>query len=303
MTFSDFRGLALMRENNILVHNPAYSSLYVKWVFRRNRGQVYQGMLYYRPFELMALKRFGVLSANPWVMGAGHSDIVCVDSRATGDRYLGYGVPEAKLRIVGDTAFDGLHQAYLARDGLRRSLIREYALDPEKKNIIVSLPNLAEHDLLPWDAHFREIDFLMAALKGTGGNILVSLHPKMDPSKYAYLEGEFGCRILTQRLAQALPAGDLFVATFSSTVVWAVLCGIRAVVVDFYGLDSDMFDFLKSVSIVTRRDDLSATLEQALLTAPDFSEDWRKLSREEVFDGRTLQRYLRLIPSKDGMLT
>jgi hypothetical protein len=64
-----------------------------------------------------------------------------------------------------------------------------------------------------------------------------------------------------------------------------------------------MFDFLKSVSIVTRRDDLSATLEQALLTAPDFSEDWRKLSREEVFDGRTLQRYLRLIPSKDGMLT
>jgi hypothetical protein len=284
-----------MRRDRPVHHRTASSSLYTRWVFWRHRGQIRNGTLFYRPFEMTALGRFGAMPTRTWMVGSGLSDVVCVDNRHTHGRYLAQGVPPGKLRILGDVSYDNIHAAYERRAELRAAMMDKYGCRPDRKVVIVSVPQLGEHDILPWDRHWEEVDFLLSRVAGLDQNLLVSLHPKMDLSKYAYLESKYGCRILQERLAGVLPIADLFVATFSSTVIWSVLCGIKSVVVDFYGLNYAIYDFLASVRVVRDKARLREDLDAWLEARVDFSGDWHHLSRNEVFDGRTLERYASLL--------
>ena len=159
----------------------------------------------------------------------------------------------------------------------------------------MALPQLGEHNIFPWKKHWEEINFLMKNLKKLNQNILISLHPKMDRKDYEFIEEKYKIKILDERLADVLPIADLFVATFSSTVIWSILCGIKSVVVDFYGLNYTMFDFLTSIKKVDKKDNFETELKATLTGEIDFSKDWNSLSRNEVFDGKTIQRYIKLI--------
>lgn len=241
------------------------------------------------------LSKLGVLTSNYFVMGSGKSSILCLNNKYSADKYAQAGVKREKIRIIGDISYDGLYEKHKRRNEIKTRLIEIYGLNKERKIIIAALPQLAEHGLLPWNKHWEEINSLVSNLCGAGASVLLSLHPKMKRESYAFLESAYGCRILDERLVNVLPAADVFVATFSSTVVWSVLCGVNTVVVDFYGLDYTMYDFLKSVGIVRDKTKLPAELGYALNSVTDFSEDWEKLSRKEVFDGNTIRRYEELI--------
>lgn len=290
MAFSDVKSLVTQRKGNFLHANSFLSPLYYKWVCRRHPETVRDGVLFYVPFQVRALDRFGALPENPWTFGCGLSDAVCVDNLSTLERYVSYGVDPGRLHILGDTAYDSLFERHQERNFISQRLRGRYSFLPDRKIIMVALPQLAEHDLLPWDVHFREIDFIMETLAACGQNVAVSLHPKQDRARYAYLEGKYGCRLLDGRLMDWLPAADVFVATYSSTVIWAVLCGIPSVVVDFYGLDYAMFDFLTSPKVIKSHADFPQAVKSALASNPDFSRDWESLSRNFVFDGRTTER-------------
>ena len=56
-----------------------------------------------------------------------------------------------------------------------------------------------------------------------------------------------------------------------------------------------MYDFLTSLRKVDKKDNLKTTLKTTLVEEIDFSKDWKSLSRDEVFDGKTIQRYIKLI--------
>lgn len=295
MALSDIDSLVEPRLAFPLNRDLPFAPLFNKWVFRRFRGQMVRGMLYYSPPHALAYHRFGTLPTNAWTIGCGPSDVVCVDNRSTFDRYLGYGVPESRLRIVGDSSYNSLHEAWLGKEELISLLRGKYGCRPGRRAIVLAVPQFAEHDQMTWERHWEEIGFLMRTLDGLGQNLLLSLHPKMDRSKYAFLEREYACRVLDERLVQVLPAADLFVAGFSSTVIWAVLSGVKSVVMAFHGIDSDVFGFLSTPDIVRDRARFAPVLAEALAQRHDFADDWRALSRNEVFDGRTVERYRELL--------
>ena len=56
-----------------------------------------------------------------------------------------------------------------------------------------------------------------------------------------------------------------------------------------------MYDYLNSIRKVEQKDNLKTTLENSLTEKVDFSKDWEKLSKNMVFDGRTMERYIELI--------
>lgn len=251
---------------------------------------------YYYPHPTgNALAKFGVLTPNPYVMGSGYSDVLCLNNQHYKNMYVTRGVDEEKIRVVGDGAYDDIYNKYLQRDEIKRVIYENYSLDFFKKLIIIALPQLGEHNIVPWKEHWEEIGFLMKILKDLNENILISLHPKMDRNSYDFLEEKYNCFILDERLADVLPIADLFVATFSSTVIWSVLCGVKTVVADFHGKNNDIFDFLVSIKKVERRESLHTILKYTLHHDIDFSEDWRSLSRHAVFDGKTIERYAELI--------
>lgn len=256
---------------------------------------------YFYPHTLSnALDKFGTLSKYPWYMGFGKSTILCLPNQAMVDKYISKGIPENKIKLLGDISYDTLYNQYAEREKLKAKIKVNYNLDFSKQCVLVALPQLAEHNILSWDEHWIEIDFLLKTLKGLNLNILVSLHPKMDRNKYIFIEDEYNCNILNERLVEVLPVADLFLATFSSTVLWSVLCGIKTIVVDFYNFNYTMYDFLETVNKVNQKSKLKKVLVNYLSKDIDFTSDWRKLSRDEVFDGKTMERYVNLIEEISG---
>lgn len=272
-----------------------FTSHYIKQSQSNLKYKVVRDSYYYPHPIGNALDKFGVLTKNPYVMGSGASDVLCLNNQYYKDLYISRGIEEKKIRVVGDGVYDHIYKQYLQKDIIKQKTLNKYSLNSDKKVVIIALPQLGEHNILRWEQHWEEINFLMKSLDSLDQNILISLHPKMDRKKYEFLEDKYNSTILDERLADVLPTADMFVATFSSTVVWSVLCGIKTVVVDFYGLNYTMYDFLTSIKEVDKKENLKATLKTTLSEDIDFTKDWKSLSRDEVFDGKTIQRYIKLI--------
>jgi len=272
------------------VRRKVFVSSYI-WSSQTKKDEDY----YYTHPISNALKKFGVLSENPFAMGAGQSDFLCLNNNHAKDKYITRGVFENKIKVVGDVSYDDIYFQYNKRSEVKKLILKKYKLDINKKIVIVSLPQLAEHGILDWESHWEEIDFLLSNICKLDQNVLVSLHPKMDKNAYEFIENKYGCKIFNERLRENIAIADLFVATFSSTIIWSVLCEVNSVVVDFYGLNYKMYDFLKSVKVVFQKKELLNALKFTLEQKIDFTEDWTKLSRKEVFDGQTIQRYIDLI--------
>ena len=273
------------------------NSSYIKRSQDNPKYVVLKGSYYYSHPVGNALSKFGVLTPNPYVMGSGFSSILCLNNVFHKNYYIHSGVNEDKIKVLGDPAYDSLFESYSQKKRLKSQILYKYDLAARKKILFLALPQLGEHNILPWKEHWDEIEFLVSNLCHLQCNILVSLHPKMNASEYMYLERKYDCVILEETLSEVLPAADLFVATYSSTVVWSVLCGIKTVVVDFYGLNLSMYDFLTSIMKIENKECFEEIVSEFLTDNVDFSADWKMLSRDEVFDGKTIHRYINLFRS------
>lgn len=254
-----------------------------------------EGYFFQEPHVLYALKKLGALSRNPWTIGCGLSHVVCVDSAMTLRRYIAEGVPAEKLCVIGSPEFDSLYQGMASRAALRQRIAGRYKLVPSKGIIIIALPQFAEQGVLSWSDHWSEIRYILAQLSQTGRSILVSLHPRVEYDSYRFLEDEFSVRLSVEPLKKILPAADAFVAANSSTLVWAVLCGIQAFMLDCYGLESSDFKKFKSITSLENRASLLRDLMEGLTAEANFAEDWEMLSRDGVFDGGVIERYRKLV--------
>ncbi len=302
--YSSKEGVAGLRKDQPIYDVASPPQWLLKQVLRWcYPDQVYQsayGTLFcYPPVTILALAALGMLSTNPWVMGAGLSDMMAVFGEEDYHRALQDGVPASKLVITGQPALDTLYQTARATPHLISRVGATYHLEPQRPRIICSVPQLAEHDWFDWPRHWEEVRFLVGALVATGAHVLLSLHPKSDPAQYRFLESEYGAHLLREPLREVLPVADLFVATYSSTVRWAVLLGIPTVVVDFYDFHFDIYDHLGGVLVVNKKPLLVRVLRSVLEDPPFYAylqrQQHQAAQRMAPFDGQACQRILDLI--------
>ena len=168
-------------------------------------------------------------------------------------------------------------------------------MDNSKPNWILALPQLAEHDLLDWPSHWKYQNDILKAVTQRNENILISLHPRMKKEQYDFLEKDYNCRILEERLFDVLPIADYFLAGYSSTIRWAVLCGIQSIVVDFTMMKHKMFDDLQSVKYALNNQELMNLMLTLHYDNDDLKQDFKRLSGPEIFDGKTITRYIQLL--------
>lgn len=295
VTFSSFLGLLWSRRLN---GEPKRWTPFSVYRFAANFAlstMIREGYFHQEPHVLFSLRKLGGLSNNPWSIGCGLSDVVCVDSEMTSKRYLGEGVPRDKLRLVGSPEFDVLYRGVESKPTLRKHIVEKYKLNSENKIIVIALPQFAEQGVLNWDEHWSEVRYILGQLARLGLSIIVSLHPRVEYEKYIFLEKEFNVRLSVESLKNILPIADAFVAVNSSTLVWAILCGIKPFILDFYGLDSSEFLKFKSIWALQNRDKIYDGLVTGLREETDFTDDWELLSRNRVFDGKVVNRYSELV--------
>jgi hypothetical protein len=222
-----------------------------------------------------------------------------VEGKTTKERHVSLGVASEKVLITGHRSHDDLYELFQRREELRNDLVARYNLDPDQRLLILSPPQLAEHGLFDWAVHWKEIRFLCQAIHESHPNGLISLHPKMQREQYMFIEDEYSLPLAREPLSHILPAVDLFVATFSSTIPWAVLCGIPAIVVDFYNFDCTRYDFLKGVKVVKRKDELQPLIKRFVSDTMYYNlmvqEQLRQTKSLSPFDGKCTKRILDVI--------
>ena len=251
---------------------------------------------FYTVIETAEFTKADIHSSNPWALGAGYIDSLLVDGKRTENQLIQLGCHAEKIKITGHGSHDKLFETVSRKDEIRSRFIEKYDLHPDRRTLILSMPQLGEHNLLSWEQHWQEVDFLCSELGRLDVSILVSLHPKMDRRKYEPIAIANGLHLVDEPLREFIVVADLFVSTFSSTVYWAVLCGVPPLVVDFYELNYTDNDWLKGIQIVREREALVPRISETLFNQK-LTEDIRTRCKEDAeqiapFDGKAMERII-----------
>ena len=271
--------------------------LHPEWGFTQN-GET---LLWQPPAAVLAAAFWRMMPANPWVLGGGAGWVMAVESHHSKDNFILQGMSDEKITIAGKPRYDRAAKIWQQRVEARQHLCAEWGIDPEKKLLVCAVPQLGEHDLLPWDQHWAETEFLFSVFSDLlpHTNVVLSLHPKSNFAEYAPRAERYGLVIAHQSYDQLIPISDVFVAAYSSTVTLAIAAHIPVIVVDFHNFDYDFFNDVKGIIIVRQREKFVSTLQHILKDQAFYQQlvdgQARAAQFWARFDGKATQRILALI--------
>lgn len=265
-TFATKEGMLKAR----VARQDKFAATWLEVVFFKHLVEEYEGakLCYYPINIIIALKAFGVLSKNPWVMGANNGATLCLNNQKSKLKYMKASVNEGNIMVTGSYK---IKDAYLNE----RNRIEMIGL---------ALPQMYEHNILSWSEHIKIIESLLSGICALGKEVIVFLHPKMDKSNYCYLELKYNCKIYEQRTDIGLKLVDLYVATFSTTVLTAVTHGIPSLVIDCFNANYKMFDDYTSIKVFK---DIQCLIEDLSAYVKD-SNRYIKLKKEAIVDSKII---------------
>jgi hypothetical protein len=209
-------------------------ALYPKWRFCLNG----QDLLRLPAFTALVLEMLGQSSPAPWVLNRGGAARIALDSEAQRDTYFKLGFPAAQLSVVGDIYGQMLHQALINKSRLLPDLLAKHGLPPGRPLILCGFPP-DQFGRKTNDFEFSDYDTLVEAwvesfrLLGDRANILVRPHPRVDMRRFEGVDAP-NIRFTSQPTAELIPLCDLYVASISATIRWAIACGIPVIDYDTY---------------------------------------------------------------------
>lgn len=302
--FSHPNAPASFRHRGDLMAKFSWRAPWINLVLKRffpGQFYLYEGahLSFYYAYEVLAMILLRLLPPYPWTKGKNFAAVTGVEDYHQFDRLVQTGIPPERLSVTGHVDCDTLFVSAQGRS--RDSFFSEYGFDSNKKLIIVAPTQLFEHqEVETWEEQVFETDYFVRSATDTGHNVLVVLHPKMDRQRYSYLEARFPCRIHSGETATAVPFGDIFVASGSSTLLWAVQCGLIGVNIGIYNCRIDAFFYMKSVINIFERDALGGLLSRLTGDEEYFQECLQNARRDknDIFlplDGLTMRRILDLL--------
>jgi len=279
-----------------VTNNPKFKKKYPKqWIHDDITAEDFS---FYPPWLVVAREQCDVLPDDPWILGGGKSTIICADGKEAKDRFIRNGVDSEKIRITGHPIHDSLYKVCQQKENKKNELFQRYGFKSGLPLLIIALPQTLEHNILSEKEHWQLQEHLCTEAVQTNWNILLSLHPKMDLTKYTYLEDKFDVKISKQELWEILALADLYlVGQGSSTVLWAVICEVPIVIADWYGLNYSIYDWIKGMEIVIKKDDLLDVLQGLTTSESTILETMRDSHRRQKhlvspFDGECMDRIL-----------
>jgi hypothetical protein len=269
------------------------------WIYPRHVATFDGRRVVFTPWcQLLWWMLFDVVPLNPWEAGGSWAAKFLMIGESHRQSYSKDGADPEKSVVVGQLSLDLLHQSYLKREATRARIFERYFPNADAAGtrlVVLGMPQFFEHSLMSQPDAMTEIRYMLGALDGlTNVRTLMSLHPKMDPDKYRHLEATYeSVRLADEALSEILPAGDLFVSAFKSTIPWAILCDVRPVFLDYWTLGFDLAEY-PACEVFKVRAALASELQRALeLGAFKVS----KAEKDAIapFDGQAAERICRIV--------
>lgn len=185
--------------------------------------------------EVLARELASTAPFNPWLVNAGHSEVIALESEAMAETYRGFGFPAGQLRVIGHPMHDVIAGVARERHARRERLLAEHGLPAQRPLAVVALP--PNHLAARGGEYTRFADlvaaFVRLPVEEAGVNVVVTPHPNATAEDRAIVRAA-GAALVETSAADLVPLADLYVSSVSSTIKWALGCGIPVIDFDCY---------------------------------------------------------------------
>ncbi len=206
------------------MENKLVGTLFPKWSYQ-HKGK---WMLRLMPARILAIELFGRSPPNPWMINSGHAAAIAVESLKMKSFYMAEGLPESQLTLTGAIYNDILKENLAHLENNRKKLFQNLNLPQDKPMLLCALPpplNERIHERTEFKSYNKLLEFLaknLGLIKNY--NIVCCLHPQSNFDNLMYLE-QFGIKLTKEDTATLVPICDIYIASVSATIRWAIACG------------------------------------------------------------------------------
>lgn len=189
--------------------------------------------------EALALENMNLAPPLPWTLHSGFADVIGVESEEARDYGLREGLDPQRLVVTGSHTHDVLYAGQMERKERRTALYDRLGLNPDRPLVVCALPP----DMLYGTGGRPECEFLdyrtLAAgflepiHSQLGANFIVCPHPSANRDQLSFV-AKYGGIVAEETVAELLPLADLYVASISATIQWAVACSVPVINYDVY---------------------------------------------------------------------
>jgi hypothetical protein len=216
-------------------------------------------------YKILVKEIFGISPKNPWTINSGGADLILVEGSAVKSFFMNEnGFSDDKVVVGGSVNNDRLFKSLLNYSSNKENLIKEFNFCSSKPVALIAIPpNMFNSRKLftEFETYQNLIDFWMAEInKLTSFNILISLHPAISKEEFNFIKC-YGFPILDKSIVDYIPLVDLFIASISATIQWAIACGIPVLNYDSYDYQYDEYRGVEGVLYVNDRCNFKKLIE------------------------------------------
>lgn len=286
------------------VLNRLAASLYPHWV------NYYAGKALLRlPGKtILILEALGLAPEHPWLPNSSKATCIAVESKEMEKYYRRMQFPDSQLRLTGAAYDDRIAATRSQMADAKQKLCRQLRLDPAKPLLVCAWPTDQ------FGSRFIPLEFnnyeqlckawaktLALVARLTDYNIVIRPHPVTDPDFLTSVLRPYRLhhRITDIDTLELVPVCDLFIACVSSTLRWAISCGIPAINYDCYDYGYTDFDSAPGLFTVKKYGDFDRIVQRLTEDPTAYAE--AKRAQEEcaaewgLHDGKSMDRILHLI--------
>lgn len=251
--------------------------------------------------QVFAREWLGIAPPLPWILHSGHADALAVESEAVRDYCIAEGLQPEKIKVTGSSTHDDISAILSKATQKRFELYADLTLPNDRPLILSALPP-DSIDLGRPECEFKNYDDLiefwcrtLAAIKNY--NIVICLHPSVTVQEMKHIE-RYGVTISKEPTSELIPLCEIFVASISATIQWAIACGKPVVNYDVYRYRYTDYANVEGVISIEDKNDYANTLQLLTSDANYFAEMAARqsvhASRWGRLDGRACDRLMQL---------
>jgi hypothetical protein len=236
----------------------------------------------------------------PWILNSGKATKILIECEAFHQLHAKLGFPADQLVVIGHPVDDNLFVASRERYHRRQALERELGFKPSRPLVIVGFPPNQFVQIAAEHKGLQDYDTLCRAWRDgleilrSRMNVVIRPHPRLLDYDLKILT-DSGFLIDWRPTEDLIPLADLYVASISATIRWALALGIPVVNYDCYRLDFEDYDTAAGIRMVRSLQQFKALLI-GLVSDPKLLEEMRRGAGRDrhrwgVIDGAFCDRF------------
>jgi hypothetical protein len=208
--------------------------------------------------EILCRRIFDAEVPQPWLLHSGGADLILVESKAAMEFARSLGFSEDKLALTGSIFLDEMHEirgSYLerSRNDTSNSLKILTALPPD----MFAYPVSHGSSFIDYN-HFVEY-WCQSVDNVPNSEVTVCLHPSASPEVQKKVEG-FGLKVSSSETHELIASTDLYVASISATIQWAIAAGVPTINYDAYHYSYSDYEGIELVHRANTKNEFEALL-------------------------------------------